>query len=145
VRLAETEDALDEAFHLLAWGRLFSGDPAEAKKALASITRAHATTHALEGAIALELGDADKALEQFEKILPRLNPWLEDYFVRAILVSRRWDDARTLFEDELGREFSPSSLLAVMTAARADGAVDAAEAMKAVLARKLPPQSAVPG
>lgn len=138
VASADAPPALDEAFHLLAWGRLFSGEPAEAKQALASISGEHPATHALEGAIALELGDPDKALEQFEQILPRLNPWLEDYFVRAILASRRWDDARTLFEDELGREFSAPSLLAVMTAARADGAVEAAEAMRALLARKLP-------
>jgi hypothetical protein len=136
VATAEDVDAIDEAFHLLAWGRLFSGDPREAKRALSAISRAHATTHALEGAIALELGDPDKALEQFEKILPRLNPWLEDYIVRAILLSRRWDDARVLFEDELGKEFSVPSLLAVMTAARADGAVEAAEGMRAMLLRK---------
>lgn len=136
VSKADAEQELDEAFHLLAWGRLFLGEPGEAKKALSAISRSHPTTHALEGAIALELGDADAALEQFEKILPRLNPWLEDYFVRAILLSRRWDEARTLFEDELGREFSVPSLLAVMTAARADGAVEAAEGMRAMVARK---------
>lgn len=141
VAAAEDVDAFDEAFHLLAWGRLFAGEPAEAKRALAAISRAHATTHALEGAIALELGDPDKALEQFEKILPRLNPWLEDYFVRAILLSRRWDEARTLFEDELGREFSVPSLLTVMTAARADGALEAAEAMREMLVRKASAQA----
>lgn len=138
VSAASSVEELDEAFYLLAWGRLFAGEPAEAKKAASAITAAHPSTHALEGAIALELGDPDEALVQFEKVLPRLNPWLEDYIVRAILLSRRWDDARVLFEDELGREFTPPSLLAVMTAARADGALEAAEGMRTVLARKMP-------
>lgn len=138
VSAAASVEELDEAFHLLAWGRLFAGEPAEAKKAAAAISAAHPSTHALDGAIALELGDPDEALVQFEKVLPRLNPWLEDYIVRALLLSRRWDDARVLFEDELGREFTPPSLLAVMTAARADGAIEAAEGMQTVLARKLP-------
>lgn len=123
---ASTQAEMDEAFYLLAYGRLLSGEPGEAKAALASISPDRPRDYALEGAIAFENGELDEALELFEKTLPKVGPFVEPRMIRAIIGTRRFAEARELFDDELGAAFAPRSLAEVHQAACKAGAYEPA-------------------
>lgn len=59
---AETDTQRYEVIHLLAWGRLLSGDARAAKNALALLPTGKLPDALLEGAVKLELGEAQEAV-----------------------------------------------------------------------------------
>lgn len=75
---------LDEAFHLLGWGRLLTGEPAEAYSALRSMTGERTPDPALEGAVLTELGRPNDAIPLLEEACERGGIFAEGYYVRAV-------------------------------------------------------------
>lgn len=80
---AESSDQRDEAFHLLAWGRLLNGEASEAQAALRSMSGARDPDPALEGAILVELGRSAEALVFLERARERGGDFAETYLARA--------------------------------------------------------------
>jgi len=81
---AESTEQLDEAFHLLAWGRLINGEPGEAHQALTSMSGDRAADPALEGAVLVELGKPDDAVPLLEKACERGGAFAQAYYQRAL-------------------------------------------------------------
>ncbi len=84
VTQARTTDELDEAFHLLAWGRLINGQPLEAQEALQSLSGARTADPALEGAVLVELGRAADAVPLLEDACKRGGAFARSYYERAL-------------------------------------------------------------
>jgi Zn-dependent protease len=84
VTSAESTEDLDEAFHLLAWGRLINGEPGEAHQALTSMSGDRAADPALEGAVLVELGKPDDAVPLLEKACERGGAFAQAYYQRAL-------------------------------------------------------------
>jgi Zn-dependent protease len=84
VTSAESTEELDEAFHLLAWGRLINGEPGEAHQALTSMSGDRAADPALEGAVLVELGKPDDAVPLLEKACERGGAFAQAYYQRAL-------------------------------------------------------------
>jgi Zn-dependent protease len=80
---ASTEE-LDEAFHLLAWGRLINGEPTEAHQALTSMSGERSADPALEGAVLVELGKAADAVPFLEEACERGGDFALGYYQRAL-------------------------------------------------------------
>ncbi|NOY91916.1 MAG: hypothetical protein GXP55_12035 [Deltaproteobacteria bacterium] len=78
----EVEDR-DEAWHLMAWGRLLLEDAAGAREALDQMSGDRAADPALDGAIALATDDVELALE---RLLVALREGQVDGFVESRLV-----------------------------------------------------------
>lgn len=81
---ADSTPALDEAFHLLAWGRLISGQPLEAHEALRSLSGERTADPALEGAVLVELGRPADAVPLLEEARKRGGEFAETYYRRAL-------------------------------------------------------------
>jgi len=81
---AESTEQLDEAFHLLAWGRLINGEPREAQQALTSMSGERTADPALEGAVLVELGQPADAVPLLEEARGRGGPFAEAYYQRAL-------------------------------------------------------------
>jgi len=81
---ADSTEELDEAFHLLAWGRLISGEPGEAHQALTSMSGDRAADPALEGAVLVELGKPADAMALLEEARQRGGAFAEAYYERAL-------------------------------------------------------------
>ncbi|MGB8329660.1 MAG: hypothetical protein WCE62_05990 [Polyangiales bacterium] len=81
---ADATTELDEAFHLLAWGRLINGEPAEAYQALTSMSGDRAADPALEGAVLVELGKAADAVPLLQAARERGGAFVEAYYQRAL-------------------------------------------------------------
>jgi Zn-dependent protease len=75
---------LDEAFHLLAWGRLINGEAHEAYQALTSMSGDRAADPALEGAVLVELGKPTDAVPLLEAARERGGAFVEAYYQRAL-------------------------------------------------------------
>ncbi|MEM7436528.1 MAG: site-2 protease family protein [Myxococcota bacterium] len=84
VTQAKAPADLDEAFHLLAWGRLLSGEPAEAHAALQSMSGERTPDPALEGAVLTELDRPNEAIPHLEEACTRGGTFAEGYYVRAV-------------------------------------------------------------
>jgi hypothetical protein len=84
VTRANSTEALDEAFHLLAWGRLINGEPTEAYQALRSMSGDRTADPALEGAVLLELGKPAEAVPLLEAARERGGAFAEAYYQRAL-------------------------------------------------------------
>ncbi len=84
VAQAGSTDELDEAFHLLAWGRLINGEPGEAHEALSSMSGHRAADPALEGAVLVELGRPADAVPFLELACERGGAFAEAYYRRAL-------------------------------------------------------------
>jgi Zn-dependent protease len=84
VAKADATAELDEAFHLLAWGRLINGEPGEAHQALTSMSGDRAADPALEGAVLVELGKPDAAVPLLEAARERGGDFAEAYYQRAL-------------------------------------------------------------
>ena len=84
VAKADATAELDEAFHLLAWGRLINGEPSEAYQALTSMSGDRAADPALEGAVLVELGKAADAVPLLEAARERGGAFAEAYYQRAL-------------------------------------------------------------
>lgn len=81
---AHTTQELDEAFHLLAWGRLINGEPSEAHEALRSLSGDRAADPALEGAVLVELGKPADAVPFLEEACERGGEFALRYYQRAL-------------------------------------------------------------
>jgi Zn-dependent protease len=81
---AHATPELDEAFHLLAWGRLINGEPTEAYQALTSMSGDRTADPALEGAVLVELGKAADAVPLLEAARERGGAFVEAYYRRAL-------------------------------------------------------------
>ena len=81
---ADTTQELDEAFHLLAWGRLINGEPSEAYEALTSLSGDRAPDPALEGAVLVELGKPADAVPLLEQACERGGDFARSYYQRAL-------------------------------------------------------------
>lgn len=81
---AESTEELDEAFHLLAWGRLINGEPGEAHQALTSMSGDRTADPALEGAVLVELGKPDDAVPLLEEACERGGAFAQAYYQRAL-------------------------------------------------------------
>lgn len=77
-------EELDEAFHLLAWGRLLGGEPREAEAALRSMSGDRNADPALEGAVLVELGRPNDAIPLLEEACERGGTFAEGYYVNAV-------------------------------------------------------------
>ncbi|MEM8609318.1 MAG: site-2 protease family protein [Myxococcota bacterium] len=75
---------LDEAFHLLGWGRLLSGEADEAYSAIRSMSGERTADPALEGAVLTELGRPNEAIPLLEEACERGGTFAEGYYVRAV-------------------------------------------------------------
>ena len=84
VSRADTTADLDEAFHLLAWGRLINGEPNEAYEALRSLSGERAADPALEGAVLVELGKPADAVPFLEEACERGGDFAREYYQRAL-------------------------------------------------------------
>jgi hypothetical protein len=84
VAKADATSELDEAFHLLAWGRLINGEPTEAYQALTSMSGDRAADPALEGAVLVELGKPADAVPLLEAARERGGAFAEGYYQRAL-------------------------------------------------------------
>jgi hypothetical protein len=84
VAKADATSELDEAFHLLAWGRLINGEPHEAYQALTSMSGDRAADPALEGAVLVELGKPADAVPLLEAARERGGAFVEAYYQRAL-------------------------------------------------------------
>lgn len=84
VAKADATSELDEAFHLLAWGRLINGEPTEAYQALTSMSGDRAADPALEGAVLVELGKPTDAVPLLEAARERGGAFVEGYYQRAL-------------------------------------------------------------
>ncbi|MBT8453232.1 MAG: hypothetical protein KJO40_14825 [Deltaproteobacteria bacterium] len=81
---ADSTEQLDEAFHLLAWGRLINGEPGEAHQALTSMSGERSADPALEGAVLVELGKPADAVPLLEEACERGGDFAQAYYVRAL-------------------------------------------------------------
>jgi Zn-dependent protease len=81
---ADSTQELDEAFHLLAWGRLINGEPDEAHQALTSMSGERTADPALEGAVLVELGKPADAVPLLEQACERGGDFAQAYYVRAL-------------------------------------------------------------
>lgn len=84
VQGAESTEQLDEAFHLLAWGRLMNGEPTEAYEALRSLSGERTADPALEGAVLVELGQPADAVPFLEEACERGGEFAMSYYQRAL-------------------------------------------------------------
>jgi hypothetical protein len=84
VTKAHTTQELDEAFHLLAWGRLMNGEPGEAHAALRSLSGERTPDPALEGAVLVELGKPGEAVPLLEEACERGGDFAMTYYQRAL-------------------------------------------------------------
>ena len=81
---ADSTQELDEAFHLLAWGRLINGEPTEAYEALRSLSGDRTADPALEGAVLVELGKPADAMPFLEEACERGGEFAATYYQRAL-------------------------------------------------------------
>ena len=84
VARAGSTQELDEAFHLLAWGRLINGEPQEAYEALQSLSGERKADPALEGAVLVELGQPEDAVPLLEEACERGGDFALNYYQRAL-------------------------------------------------------------
>lgn len=80
---ANGREELDEAFHLLAWGRLLNGEADEADQALRSISGERDPDPALRGAVLVELGRYAEALPLLRRASAQGGQFVERYLERA--------------------------------------------------------------
>ncbi|MFW2390679.1 MAG: site-2 protease family protein [Polyangiales bacterium] len=81
---ADSTEELDEAFHLLAWGRLMNGEAGEAQQALTSMSGERSADPALEGAVLVELGKPADAVPLLERACERGGDFALQYYQRAL-------------------------------------------------------------
>jgi Zn-dependent protease len=84
VRRADSTKEQDEAFHLLAWGRLINGQAVEAQQALRSLSGERTADPALEGAVLVELGRPGAAVPFLEEACKRGGDFAQAYYQRAL-------------------------------------------------------------
>ena len=98
---AETDAQRFEVIHLLAWGRLLSGDARAAKNALALLPASKLPDALLEGAVKLELGENELALPLLvEGIRGRSDDFVASRLAKAVALTGQTQQVLTLLEQE---------------------------------------------
>lgn len=98
---AETDDKRYEVIHLLAWGRLLGGDARAAKNALSLLPKDKLPDALLEGAVRLELGEAEAAVPLLaEGIRGRSDDFVASRLGKAVAMSGLHAPVARLLEDE---------------------------------------------
>jgi Zn-dependent protease/tetratricopeptide (TPR) repeat protein len=96
-----TSDQRFQVGHLLAWGRLLSGDPSGARRALVMLPPGQRPDALLEGAIELELGRAAEAVPALtEAIVDRNDDFVATRLARAVAASGRVDPLLALLHKD---------------------------------------------
>jgi Zn-dependent protease len=97
---AVTEEHLYQLAHLLAWGRLLTGDPEGAWAALDRLPPGRRPDALLEGAILLELGRPDEAVRPLaEAIVDRPDDFVAVRLAKAVAASGRFEEVLALLRD----------------------------------------------
>lgn len=97
----ETDDKRFEVIHLLAWGRLLGGDARAAKNALSLLPKDKLPDALLEGAVRLELGEAEAAVPLLaEGIRGRSDDFVASRLGKAAAMSGQVAPITRLLEDE---------------------------------------------
>ena len=98
---AEKEAQRYEVIHLLAWGRLLSGDAPAAKNALSLLPTNKLPDALLEGAVKLELGQAEQAVPLLvEGIRGRSDDFVASRLAKAVALSGNVKPVLALLEQE---------------------------------------------
>jgi len=124
-----TED--DERFevtHLLAWGRLLSGDPRGAEQALRGLPRGRLPDALLEGAVCLELGRAAEAVPLLaEALRGRPDDFVASRLAKAAAASQRYEPVLAVLSDRTNAEsVGPRAIQLVASQAFYAGHLDSA-------------------
>lgn len=126
----ETDDQRFEVIHLLAWGRLLAGDPRAAKNALSLLPKDKLPDALLEGAVRLEVGEAEQAVPLLaEGIRGRSDDFVASRLGKAVASSGHVEPVAKLLEDEIAaKEVGPRAFQVVVadlfTARRYEAAVE---------------------
>ncbi|MBX7195521.1 MAG: site-2 protease family protein [Sandaracinaceae bacterium] len=126
----ETDDKRFEVIHLLAWGRLLGGDARAAKNALSLLPKDKLPDALLEGAVRLELGEAEAAVPLLaEGIRGRSDDFVASRLGKAVASSGRVDPVAKLLEEEkTAKEIGPRAFQLVVAdlfaARRYQGAIE---------------------
>ena len=126
----ETDDKRYEVIHLLAWGRLLGGDARAAKNALSLLPKDKLPDALLEGAVRLEVGEADAAVPLLaEGIRGRSDDFVASRLGKAAAMSGQVAPITRLLEDDkVAREIGARSFQVVVAdlfgARRYEAAVD---------------------
>ena len=98
---AESDTQRYEVIHLLAWGRLLSGDARAAKNALALLPKTKLPDALLEGAVRLELGEAESAVPLLvEGIRGRSDDFVASRLAKAVAMTGQTQPVLALLEQE---------------------------------------------
>lgn len=116
----------DEAFHLLAWGRLLQGDASEAQGALDSLSGNRDPDPALAGSVALALGRTEDALNSLETAMTQAPAkFVETRWVEAVEKAAAFERALA-FAESNPDAIAAKSLRVLSAAATEAGDLDAA-------------------
>ena len=113
---AGSTEALDEAFHLLSWGRLLTGEPLEAQAALSSMSGTRTADPVLQGAVLTELGKLSEAFPFLKEGCKRGGTFAEDYFVKAVIQLGAFSEATDFLTDPGAPKVSLQTVSAVESA-----------------------------
>ena len=114
---ASNDDERFEVAHLLAWGRLLTGDPRGAQRALAGLPRGRMADALLEGAVALAIGRSNEAVPPLvEAIRGRSDDFVATRLAKAIAQSGRIGELEgLLLDDAAAREVGNRPFRIVIT------------------------------
>lgn len=105
VARARTDDERYEVAHLLAWGRVLTGDPEGAAQALRLLPRGKLPDALLEGSILLDVGRRREAVRPLaEAIVDRPDDFVATRLARAASGSARYDEVEALLRDRVKSE-----------------------------------------
>lgn len=113
-RVRDDDDRYQVA-HLLAWGKLLTGDPEGASTALRMLPRGKLPDALLEGAILLENGRPAQAVKPLvEAIVERNDDFVATRLARAVAGSARFDDLIALLSDRKRSEAAGARALQIV-------------------------------
>jgi len=134
---SETPLLRAEALHLLAWAKFLKRDYFGARSALGSLPRERPPEPALDGALLVEMGEAEAAIGPLEEALAtRGGPLVEAYLARALVEAGRFKRAVRVFGGKHGAEISPETIRAVEEAARTSGHDEEADELSDLAKRR---------
>jgi tetratricopeptide (TPR) repeat protein len=105
VARARTDDERYEVAHLLAWGRVLTGDPEGAAQALRILPKGKLPDALLEGTILLDVGRRREAVRPLaEAIVDRPDDFVATRLARAASGAARYDEVEALLRDRAKSE-----------------------------------------
>ncbi len=118
---ASTDTMKAQAAQLLAWSWFLRSDWPAARAALARAPSSLSPDPALEGAILLELGDADAAVGKLVAAAEmRPSEFVDKRIPRAFVATKRFKYAAIVMDGPVGQHLSPDALYAIEHAAYAE-------------------------